>query len=117
MKKLLFVPVFILMLSMVSCASVSGVFNKTPEERVKQLELGMTKKQVTDILGKTYKPLSLENSPSGRVETLSVDVDEDWRYVIKLLDGRLENWARERIPSKYTRSDYYVSPGTQSTTN
>ena len=113
MRKLFILPVFIVVLSMVSCASVNSVFNKTPEARVKQLELGMTKKQVTEILGKTYKPLSLENSPAGRIETLSVDIDADWRYVIKLLDGRLENWVRERIPNSYgTRtSDHYLSPG------
>ena len=90
--------------SLFSCSSVSSVFNKTPEERVKQLELGMSKKQVIEILGKSYTPMSLGGDASGgRVETLSVAIDDDWRYIIKLVDGRLDNWTRERIPNPYYR--------------
>ena len=75
--------------------SACGTLNNT-SDRAKKLELGMTKKEVINIMGKGYRIVSASQTPEGALETLRYESSVDYDYMINLLNGKLVEWYEER---------------------
>lgn len=81
MRRLLIM--FTVCLTLASCAPLvlSG--------RVKKLEPGMTKAQVTNIMGKQYRVMYVSAEPEGTVEVLQYHSGMDEKYFLHFIDGVL----------------------------
>jgi len=79
-----------------ACSSVV-VMNSS---RMEQLELGMSKKQVTDILGNEYTISEKRMEDGNEVEVLSYRdfYKDDEFYLFRFKNNRLEEWHREVHP-------------------
>lgn len=79
-----------LILSFTACSS-SLMVNK-----VKKLEIGMTKKEVINTMGKDYTTLAARQTPDGALETIRYEsitpYPNDYSYIISFLDGKLVEW-------------------------
>ena len=64
--------------------------------RMKQIELGMTKTEVTEILGKNYTSKAAGATREGNFETLEYfdQLNEGW-YILTFLDGKLVEWINK----------------------
>ena len=77
-----------------SCASTFGVANLG--SKVKKLELGMSKKEALNILGKTYDVVAVSQTPEGNVEILSFFGTNGPTYIVHFLDGKLVEYHLDR---------------------
>lgn len=73
----------------VSCGSNSMM------QKVKRLELGMTKKEATSILGSGYRVLAARLTPDGKVEIIRYEPLIEPGYMLQFLDGNLIEWHEE----------------------
>lgn len=78
------------------CSSVVRITSS----KMDKLELGMTKKQVVDILGKGYRISEKRIEEGLSIEILSYRdlYNEDEFYLFQFKDDRLEKWYRELVP-------------------
>lgn len=82
----------VVMISFSSC----GTWNMG--SKVKQLEMGMTKKEVVRVLGNGYTALGGIATPDGNLETIRyTDPIAGW-YVVRFLDGKLVEWFIDENP-------------------
>ena len=72
--------------------------------KMNELELGMSKKQVTDILGKEYTIAEKRKEGNNTVEVLSYRdfYNDDEFYMFLFVDDELEKWYRELLPKYET---------------
>lgn len=98
MKKIIFT--FIISLIFTSCATLLG-----PDyaQLTKQLELGMSQRQTTDILGNNYFIESAIETPDGKMEVLHFRYGNGPDYVLCFLDGRLTEFHRYIPPCQDVR--------------
>jgi hypothetical protein len=91
----------ILMLS--SCATLTQGYMTT--DKLKKLELGMSKEQVTQILGNGYTIAEKRMEDDKKIEVLSYinfyNTDENYMFVFK--NDKLEKWYRELLPREATK--------------
>ena len=68
--------------------------------KMEQLELGMSKKQVTGIMGKEYTISEKRMENGVEVEVLSYRdfYNDDELYLFRFKNGRLQEWHREILP-------------------
>ncbi|MDL2247112.1 hypothetical protein LJC05_00070 [Bacteroides sp. OttesenSCG-928-J23] len=68
--------------------------------KMNKLELGMSKKQVTLILGQNYTVAEKRLENNLEVEVLSYRnfPNDDEFYLFLFKDGKLEKWHRELLP-------------------
>lgn len=87
---------FLIVVFLTSCSSVVNIASS----KMDKLELGMTKVQVTDILGKGYTIAEKRMENGLQVEVLSYRdfYKDDEFYLFQFTDGRLEKWYRELLP-------------------
>lgn len=78
------------------CSSVVRITSS----KMDKLELGMTKEQVVDILGKGYRISEKRIEEELSIEVLSYRdlYNEDEFYLFQFKDDRLEEWYRELVP-------------------
>lgn len=74
------------------------------ESGLKQIELGMTKQEVSSILGKKYTIMGSGTTPDGNMETWcytdpNLLESNNKKIIVNFLDGRLDEWHREYIPT------------------
>jgi outer membrane protein assembly factor BamE (lipoprotein component of BamABCDE complex) len=63
-------------------------------ERTQELQLGMTKQQVTKILGKEFQTVGAQaSSLNGQVEVIRYKDDDDGELLIYFRDGKLVQWG------------------------
>ncbi|MGJ1203852.1 hypothetical protein [Sphingobacterium lactis] len=79
-----------------ACASLP----RLTSAKMDRLELGMTKEQVTHILGSGYTIAEKREDNNIKIEVLSYRdfYKDDEFYLFKFLDGKLEKWYRELTP-------------------
>lgn len=81
-----------------SCSSMKDMWNW--DKNVKKVELGMTKKEVTSILGQSYVPFSAVQTPEGMMEAIRYDVEANNDYLIfyvySFRNGKLVEWHQDR---------------------
>jgi len=66
--------------------------------KLKNVEIGMTKKEVINILGNNYDIVAARDTPDGPFEVLryyNATIDGGIPYIVNFLDGRLVEWYRE----------------------
>ena len=81
---------------LVSCASTFGTANLG--SRVKQLEPGMTKQEVCNVLGNAYDLIGSGFTQEGKEETLKYYGLNGPNYVFHFVDNTLVEFYREHIP-------------------
>lgn len=74
------------------------------ESNLQRIELGMTKQEVSSILGKNYTIMGSGRTPDGNIETWSytdpnIMESDNKKIIVNFLDGRLDEWHREYIPT------------------
>lgn len=89
MKKILLAIIFTLVLTSCGTVNLGG--------KVKNVEIGMTKHELTSKLGKSYNVKGAVKTPDGTLETISYyDALYGFTYIFNLLDGKLVEWYEER---------------------
>ncbi|MDU1892149.1 MAG: hypothetical protein E6767_15805 [Dysgonomonas sp.] len=94
-KKMLF---SFMILLMTACSTVSVMTSS----KMNKLELGMSKEQVTSILGKEYTIAEKRIENGVKVEVLSYrnyPQNEEEFYLFLFKDNKLEKWYRELLPN------------------
>ncbi|MGI6049102.1 MAG: hypothetical protein ACOYEG_14030 [Petrimonas sp.] len=96
MRKLIGVLFMTVMLS--SC----GTFVNITRAKMEKLELGMTKKEVVNILGRGYKIAEKRIDSGKEIEVLSYQDSPQEYYFFLFENNSLQEWYRELIP-KYEK--------------
>ena len=80
---------------------VSTRFANLTSKKMNQLELGMSKEQVTQILGIGYTIAEKRIQDNNEIEVLSYRdfYNKDEFYLFLFKDQKLEKWYRELLPS------------------
>lgn len=86
----------LLVVILAGCSSVVRITSS----KMDKLELGMTKEQVVNILGKGYRISEKRIEEGLLIEVLSYRdlYNEDEFYLFQFKDDRLEKWYRELVP-------------------
>lgn len=85
----------LLVLLFTACGtSTLGV--KNLDEKVKKLEIGMSKKQTLKILGKDYDLVAVSKTPEGNLETLRFVSVVGTIYIVNILDGEFVEFYVEK---------------------
>ena len=95
MKKIKYILSVIIV---VSCLSFASCGTMGLGSKLKKVEIGMTKSEVTNILGNNYDVMAARDTPDGTIETFryeSVTIDGPVPYIVSFLNGRLIEWFRE----------------------
>ncbi|WP_417887423.1 hypothetical protein [Zunongwangia sp.] len=82
--------------SLISCSA----FLDLDTSNMNKLQLGMTKEEVIEILGKDYAIAEKRKENGNEIEILSYQeyFKDNKYYLFKFNNGKLENWHREIIP-------------------
>lgn len=83
----------LLILAFTSCGS------STLMQKSKAIELGMSRKEVTDIMGNGYRMLAARTTSDGNLETIRYEPVLEYPYVFTFLDNRLVEWFQETPPT------------------
>ncbi len=97
MKKVRFLASLIILFCALSFSSC-GTMNLGT--KLKSVEIGMTKNEVTSILGNSYDVVAARDTPDGALEVWryhNVTMEGAIPYIVNFLDGRLVEWFREPI--------------------
>lgn len=60
--------------------------------KARNLEIGMTKKEVINVMGKGFTTLAARQTPEGALETIRYENIVEYPYIISFLDGKLVEW-------------------------
>src|SRR5690554_5804286 len=81
---------------MSSCATNYVIWNA--HEKIKNVQIGMTKDQVVQIMGEKYMITSSSIDEQGNhIEVLGYKSDTYEEYKLKFINDKLIEWERERI--------------------
>lgn len=96
MKTKKFLLYFFMIFLITSCSSVA----RMTSSNMNKLELGMSKKQVTSILGTGYTIAEKRIENDNQIEILSYRdfYKDDEFYMFLFKNDRLEKWYRELLP-------------------
>lgn len=95
MKKVKFI-VTLLILTCVFTFSSCGTMSLGT--KLKNVEIGMTKKEVISVLGSSYDVVAARDTPDGTLEVWrynNVTIDGPIPYIVNFLDGRLVEWFKQ----------------------
>lgn len=95
MKKIFYLFLIVIVL-MTSCRA-AALFN----ERLSQLSLGMSKTEVTAIMGDRYLVLQAVKTPEGNLECLRYNYDISYHYLFYFLDGELVEYVKQLTNDSY----------------
>jgi len=81
-----FLLIAVLALSLYSCgaSSLAG--------KARNLQIGMTKKEVVNIMGNGFTTLAARQTPEGALETIRYENVMEHPYIISFMDGKLVEW-------------------------
>ena len=99
---------FIIVLITTACSSVVNMTS----EKMNKLELGMSKQQVTEILGSNYTIAEKKIENGVQVEVLSYRdfYKDDEFYMFTFKNNTLEKWHRELALKQEVVKDKYLQP-------
>lgn len=91
------------LLFIIGCKSMNNA--QKADSNMKRIELGMSKKQVINIMGDTYKALATREDGGVIYEAIGYDTyDVNWMYVLSFVNGKLKSWQREWVGIRYPPS-------------
>jgi len=86
-----------------SCA----ILNPSLEKKIAKVELGMSKKEVMNIVGKSYVVLSAATTPEGKkMESYLVKDSKSSDYILTFLDNELISFKQDRFETR-DATDYH----------
>lgn len=97
MKKIILALIVVLAFS--SCGSTKD--SMSLGANLKKVEIGMTKKEVISILGKSYSPIGGVQTPNGVVDVVSYEDFYGQKYSFHFLKGELVEWYKDRPEYPY----------------
>ncbi len=102
-KQLIYACLSLLLLT--SCSP--NFFSTLRSSNMNKLELGMSKDQVTEVLGNSYTIAEKRVENGSVIEVLSYrnSPDDDEFYLFVLRNNKLEEWYRELLPQFEYRKD------------
>lgn len=105
MKQLFLALFFVLMLA--SCSP--HMFNLVNSKNMNQLELGMSRQQLIEIMGKYYSISEKKMENANEIEVISYRnyPYEDEFYQFVFVNDHLEEWYREIVPSYQVQDDHH----------
>ncbi len=94
-------------LLLTACSSMMQALKM--DNKIKEIELGMSRKEVIHILGNNYEPIGASVTPHGSFERISYYVfsqsdNTDGHYILTFRDGKLVEWVKERNPIQQNQS-------------
>lgn len=92
MKKIKFLVALIIL---TCCISLSSCGTMNLGSKLKNVEIGMTKKEVTSILGNNYSVVTARQTPEGALEVLRYVSPFEGIYIVTILDGKLVEWYHQ----------------------
>jgi len=66
------------------------------DSNIRKVELGMSKKKVIDIMGKSYRAVGAIHTPEGDVEIIGYENAEEGMYKMHILNDKLVQWEYEK---------------------
>ena len=97
MKK---IKIFVALAILICSFSLSSCGTMGLGTKLKKIEIGMNKEEVTNILGTNYDVVAARETPDGALEVLryvNFTVDGYIPYIVNFLNGRLVEWYREPV--------------------
>ncbi|WP_029904569.1 DUF3192 domain-containing protein [Prevotella sp. 10(H)] len=91
---------FILSISLLF-ASCAAVYGPNLEKEVQRLDLGMTKQETINIMGKNYFVESVSQVEEGKLEVLFFRSTYYPSYLLYFIDGNLSEFHRYIPPTPY----------------
>lgn len=92
---------------MTSCGAFKDAWNL--DKNIKEVELGMSKKKVTSILGNSFTPVGAVDTPDGQIETIRYDYSATDTYmtfyIFNFKDGKLSEWHQDKERIRRTPHD------------
>ncbi|MBP3518893.1 MAG: hypothetical protein J6K31_10955 [Parabacteroides sp.] len=104
MKKMkrIYAGLLLFPLLLVSCGTLMQPYQM--DSKMKEVELGMTKKKVISILGNDFESAGARMTSEGPIETISYKVytlsdnNTEGYYFLSFKDGKLVEWFKEKYP-------------------
>lgn len=101
MKKLSFIAILISALLFVACGTYRSL-------DLSQISVGMSKGEVTDLLGESERVLEVNKSSEGYVEILEYSTPKNEVYALEFLNGYLKGY--EFLYKDENTTTTYISP-------
>ena len=92
MKKMKWLYVLLATFLLTSCGTLMQPYQM--DSKMKNIELGMTKKKVISILGKDFESAGARIS----YKTASMTENTEGYYLLSFKDGKLVEWFKEKYP-------------------
>ena len=101
MKKIKWMYVLLATFLLTSCGTLMQPYQM--HSKMKDIELGMTKKKVISILGKDFESAGARMTSEGSIETISYKTasmteNTEGYYLLSFKDGKLVEWFKEKYP-------------------
>ena len=101
MKKMIWLYVLLATFLLTSCGTLMQPYQM--DSKMKDIELGMTKKKVISILGKDFESAGARMTSEGSIETISYKTasmteNTEGYYLLSFKDGKLVEWFKEKYP-------------------
>ena len=101
MKKIKWMYVLLATFLLTSCGTLMQPYQM--DSKMKDIELGMTKKKVISILGKDFESAGARMTSEGSIETISYKTasmteNTEGYYLLSFKDGKLVEWFKEKYP-------------------
>lgn len=101
MKKMKWLYVLLATFLLTSCGTLMQPYQM--DSKMKDIELGMTKKKVISILGKDFESAGARMTSEGSIETISYKTasmteNTEGYYLLSFKDGKLVEWFKEKYP-------------------
>lgn len=101
MKKMKWLYVLLAIFLLTSCGTLMQPYQM--DSKMKDIELGMTKKKVISILGKDFESAGARMTSEGSIETISYKTasmteNTEGYYLLSFKDGKLVEWFKEKYP-------------------
>ena len=102
MKKMKWIYALLAILLLTSCGTLMQPYQM--DSKMKDIELGMTKKEVISILGKDFESAGARMPSEGSIETISyktasMSENTEGYYLLSFKDGKLIEWFKEKYPA------------------
>lgn len=99
----------ILLFTLFSCSTYRTSYMVL--NNIKKVELDMSKKEIVEIMGKTYVPISMSKENGISYEVIgyqSLSDSDNYLYLFYFIDGKLERWQKEWVGNPYNTNEQSV---------
>ncbi|MDH6316685.1 hypothetical protein M2459_002432 [Parabacteroides sp. PF5-5] len=91
---------------LVSCSSYTDAIKA--DSNIRKIQLGMSKRNVISVMGKSYRSVGAIQTPDGNVEILGYTNAEDGMYKLHILNDKLIQWEYDK--GRPPRREHHHNP-------